>query len=140
MPADEHLGTQFVFHPSTHREMGGVPHHTVEVWQQEHAETPWAQAHPTERNQWAGSSGIDPGTQPIGSLSWHHKTGEILGLHTVPEFQRQGVATSMLQESRRIAADTRGVARPRHSDLRTTPGDAWARSLGERLPRRRPPG
>ena len=136
MPAHEKLsGVQFAFHPSTHREMGGVPHHTVEVWAGEHAGSQWAQAHPTERNQWAGSSS-DPGTRPIASLSWHHKTGEILGLHTEPEFRRQGVATRMLQEGRRISSETRGVTKPKHSSYRTTSGEAWARSTGDRLPKR----
>ena len=104
--ADVRNPLQFRFHPSTHREMGGVPHHTVEVWQEEHAETPWAQAHPAERNTYAGSS-VDPGTRPVGSFNWHHETGEILGMFTDPEHQRQGVATSMWHEANRVAGETR---------------------------------
>jgi hypothetical protein len=126
---------QFSFHPSTHREMGGVPHHTVEVWESEHAGTPWAQAHPAERNRYAGSD-LDPGYRPIASMSWHHKTGEILGLHTSPQFQRQGIATGMWHEGQRIASETRGVTKPKHSPVRTESGERWARSLGGRLPRR----
>ena len=125
----------FAFHPSTHRQMGGVPHHTVEVWPKEHAETDWARAHPGERNQYAGSD-LDPGHRPVASLSWHHKTGEIRGLFTDPQHQRQGIATAMLGEARRVAGETRGVTHPRHSPQRTKSGEAWARSLGERLPRR----
>ena len=136
MPAHEHLSTQFVFHPSTHRSMGGVPHHTVETWSSEHADTPWAQAHPAERNAYAGSS-IDPGHRPVASLSWHHKTGEILGVHTEPEHRRQGHASKLLSEGRRLAGETRGVTAPKHSAQRTDSGEAWARSTGDRLPRRR---
>lgn len=125
----------FAFHPSTHRSMGGVPHHTVEVWHPEHRETEWAQARPEERNQWAGSS-VDPGHRPIGSISWHHRTGEIRGVFTDKAHQRQGIATAMLGEARRIAGETRGVTKPRHSPQRTDSGEAWARSTGDRLPRR----
>ncbi len=125
-----------MFHPSTHREMGGVPHHTVEVWNAEHAATPWAQAHPAERNQYAGSD-IDPGHRPIGSMSWQHKTGEILGISTEPEHRRRGLATRMWHEAHRVAGETRGVVEPKHSVDRTESGEAWARSLGGRLPKRR---
>ena len=119
------------------KEMGGVPHHTVEVWSPEHAETDWAKARPEERNQYAGSA-VDPGHRPIASFSWHHKTGEVRGLFTEKEHQRQGIATSMWHEANRIAGETRGVTAPRHSADRTDAGDAWARSLGGRVPPRRP--
>lgn len=124
------------FHPSTHREMGGVPYHTVEVWKKDEAESSWAQMHPGERQHWYGSSGVDPGTRPAASLSWHHGTGEILGLYTEKEHQRQGIATAMYRQAQSVAGETRGVTIPRHSSQRTNSGEAWARSLGERLPRR----
>lgn len=126
---------QFKMFQANPKEMGGVPHHTVEVWSPEHAGTEWAQARPEERNQYAGSS-VDPGHRPMGSFSWHHKTGEIRGLYVEPEHQRQGIATSMLGHARGLAAETRGVTSPRHSTQRTNSGEAWARSTGDRLPRR----
>ena len=108
---------QFAYHfiraePGT---MGGSHHHTLRL-----------QAG-TQSGSWYGH---------VGAMRWHHKTGEILGIDTGEQFRRQGVATSMLGEARRIAGETRGVIRPRHSSTRTDLGDKWARSLGERIPRR----
>lgn len=113
-------------------EPGGRGYHTVEVWHPEHVGTEWAQARPQERDRYTGSS-ADPGHRPIGSISWHHRTGEILGMHVVPEHQRQGVATAMHRHAHELAA-TSGVVHPEHSSYRTPAGDAWARSTGERLP------
>jgi GNAT superfamily N-acetyltransferase len=126
----------FAFHPSTHQEMGGVPYHTVEVWPKESAESDWAKMHPGERQHWYGTSLQGTHAPPAASISWHHKTGEIQGIFTAQEHQRQGIATSMLGEARRIAGETRGVTSPRHSSYRTNSGEAWARSTGDRLPRR----
>jgi GNAT superfamily N-acetyltransferase len=75
----------------------------------------------------------------IGSIMWHHKTGEIGNIEVLSEVRRQGVATSLLGEARRIAGETRGVRPPRHSPDRTEAGEAWARSTGDRLPKRRQP-
>lgn len=125
---------QFAFHPSTHRQMGGVSYHTVEVWPHERAGTEYAQMHPGERLRDPRSASGE--NAPTASFSWHHKSGEIKGLYTAPEHQRQGIATAMLGEARRIAGETRGVVHPRHSSFRTESGEAWARSTGDRLPRR----
>jgi len=70
------------------------------------------------------------------SLYWHPKTGEIANIGVPSDQQRRGVATQMWNEAHRIAGETRGVRPPRHSPDRTAAGDAWARSLGGRLPRR----
>lgn len=130
-------GTQFatVFHPANPKAMGGIPTHTIEAWSPEHADTAWAQAHPTERDTYAGSS-VDPGTRPISSMSWHHQTGEIKGVFTDPEHQRQGVASSLWTAGHAIAAETRGVPKPRHSAFRTNSGEAWSKSVGGRRPAR----
>lgn len=126
---------QFAFHMATPKEMGGVPHHTVEVWHPEHATTAWAQAHPAERDLWAGSSD-DPGHRPIGSISWHHKTGEVRGVYVQKEHQRKGIGTALWHQAGAVAGTTRGVTTPKHSADRTDAGDAWAHSLGGRLPKR----
>ena len=133
----EAKGTQFstVFHPANPRSMGGRTTHTLEAWSPEHAGTAWAQAHPSERDTYAGSS-VDPGHRPISSMSWHHQTGEIKGVYTDPEHRRQGVASALYQHGQEIAGATRGVPKPRHSTFRTNSGDAWARSVGGRLPKR----
>lgn len=131
-------GTQFatLFHPANPKAMGGIPTHTVEAWAPEHAGTEWAQAHPSERDTYAGSD-LDPGTRPVASMSWHHQTGEIKGVYTAKEHQRQGIASSLYQEGSRLAGATRGVPQPKHSPDRTTAGEAWARSVGGRVPPRR---
>jgi ribosomal protein S18 acetylase RimI-like enzyme len=72
----------------------------------------------------------------MGEMYWHHKTGEIANITVHEPFRRQGVATAMLGHARQLAGETRGVRPPRHSPDRTESGEAWARSLGERLPRR----
>lgn len=137
MPADDddHLGMQFVFHPSTHRQMGGVSYHTVEAWSAEHAGTEWARTHPVERSQWEGSM-VDPGHRPLSTMSWQHETGEIKGVNTAYEHQRKGLATRVWQEGHRIAGETRGVKPPKHSRFRTNAGEGWARAVGGRVPPR----
>jgi GNAT superfamily N-acetyltransferase len=125
---------QFQMFKANPKEMGGRPTHTVEAWAPEHVGTDWAKARPEEREHYAGSS-ADPGHRPMGSISWHHKTGEILGMYVDPAHQRQGVATAMYRHAHSVATETRGVTPPRHSSFRTTSGEAWARSLGERLPK-----
>lgn len=130
--------TQFstVFHPANPRSMGGIPTHTVEAWAPEDASSAWAQAHPSDRNTYAGSS-IDPGIRPVASLSWHHQTGEIRGVYTEKEHQRQGIASTLHTRANEIAGSTRGVPAPKHSADRTAAGDAWAKSVGGKLPRRK---
>jgi len=125
----------FIFHKANPRSMGGRPTHTLEAWDPEEAKSDWAQARPEDREHYTGSD-VDPGTKPVGSISWHHETGEIRGVYVKPEAQRQGIATELLSRAKDIAGSTRGVRPPRHSPQRTDSGEAWARSLNERrLPR-----
>jgi ribosomal protein S18 acetylase RimI-like enzyme len=101
----------YAFRQAKPKEMGSRPMHELRVY---------------------GGGGMGS----IGELYWHHKTGEIGNISVRPEVQRRGVATAMLGEARRLASETRGVRAPRHSPDRTAAGEAWARSLGERLPKR----
>ena len=135
MPSLNQDQFNFSFHPANPKEMGGRSTHTVEVWHREQAESGWAKAPPGEREHYAGSS-VDPGTRPVASMSWHHQTGEVKGVFTDPAHQRQGIATALWHEGKRIATETRGVTTPKHSAQRTKSGEAWARSVGGRLPRR----
>ena len=105
----------YAFERARPKEMGGSHEHRVTAY----GETDWG--------QWR-----------LGDMRWHYKTGEILGIGTHEPFRRQGVATAMLGEARRVASETRGVTAPRHSAQRTHLGEQWARSLGERLPKRQP--
>jgi hypothetical protein len=57
---------------------------------------------------------------------------------SVPEgAQRQGVATAMWHEGHRLASENARIPAPKHSADRTNAGDAWAKSVGGKLPRRK---
>jgi GNAT superfamily N-acetyltransferase len=101
----------FTFKKATPRTMGGSSHHEVRAY--------------------GGSTASE-----LGMIMWHHKTGEIGNIAVGSEVRRQGIGTAIYRHARQLAEETRGVTQPRHSSDRTTMGDAWARSLGERLPRR----
>lgn len=74
--------------------------------------------------------------ETIGAIRWLHKTGEVRSIETYPGHRREGIATDLWHEAHRVAGETRGVKPPKHSPERTDSGEAWARSLGGRLPRR----
>lgn len=83
--------------------------------------------------------GADPETdKPAGMLKWRKASpaGEIHFISVEEPYQRQGLATELLSRGRNFAQATRGLPVPKHSRDRTNAGEAWARSLGERLPRR----
>lgn len=77
---------------------------------------------------------LDDGTE-IGRLVWN--SSEIGDVEVSEEHRRQGVASGMLEHARLLAELNRRIPQPKHSDDRTDDGDAWARSAGGRLPRRR---
>lgn len=68
-----------------------------------------------------------------GSMVWNQR--EIRNIEVHPDFQRRGIATAMWNEGQRLAESSR-IPSPKHSSDRTDAGDAWARSVGGRLPRR----
>lgn len=108
MPANDHLGPQFQFEKATPKSMDGSRNHVVRAMVNgEHA----------------------------GAVLWNHKSGEVHNITVHPSYQRQGLATGLWHEAKRVAEQTRGVRSPRHSPDRTDAGEGWARSLGERLPR-----
>jgi GNAT superfamily N-acetyltransferase len=72
----------------------------------------------------------------VGRFVWSRRSGKLIDVMVVARHRRRGVATILLYEARALAERTRGVKKPRHSDDRTDLGELWARSLGERLPRR----
>jgi GNAT superfamily N-acetyltransferase len=72
----------------------------------------------------------------VAVLIWSRRSGLILDIHVEPEYRRRGIATALLAEARRMAGETRGVKRPRLNPQRTNDGEAFARSLGERVPPR----
>jgi len=64
----------------------------------------------------------------VGHLQWHPE-GEIQDVHVDETHRRKGVATGMLRY-----AEGLGVAKPKHSELRSEEGDAWARAVGGHIP------
>ena len=107
MAADEHLGVQFEYRPV---ETGGKPLHMVTAI--------------------AGPTGTE-----VGKLLWNSR--EVRNITVDSDQQRRGVATGMWTEAQRIAAENARIPAPKHSTDRTEAGDAWARSVGGRLPRRK---
>jgi hypothetical protein len=79
----------------------------------------------------------DTGEQ-MGRLSFYGKDaitpGEIDKIEVTEKFRRQGVATGLLEEARRISAVDENVPYVVHSKSRTPDGDAWAKSTGDALP------
>jgi GNAT superfamily N-acetyltransferase len=71
---------------------------------------------------------------PVGSLTWHHKTGEIKSVVVDEDHRRRGVATELMSQARTAAKTTRGVPTPKHSADRTAAGSAWAKTVGGRVP------
>lgn len=76
---------------------------------------------------------------PIGKMEWSGRHG-IRKIDVEPEFARRGVATAMWNEAHRLAEQNARIPKPKHSPQRTEMGDAWARAVGGRLPRRSRPG
>ena len=73
----------------------------------------------------------------VGKLNWAHPKGSITGIHVSKGVRRQGIGTALFREATRFASTNRGVPTPKITDDRTDLGEAWAKSLGQRLPRRR---
>lgn len=67
----------------------------------------------------------------VGQMDWHPKTHHITGINVYPEDQGKGIATAMWKMGQEIRP------KPQHSADRTRAGDAWAKSVGGRLPRRK---
>ena len=69
----------------------------------------------------------------VGTMLWNSK-----GIRNIESTEpRRGVATAMWNEGHRMAETNAKVPKPKHSADRTTAGDAWARSVGGSLPRKK---
>jgi hypothetical protein len=71
----------------------------------------------------------------VGDLLWNAKG--IRNVLVSPDQQRRGIATGMYQHAHSLASSNQRIPRPKHSADRTKAGDAWARSVGGRIPRRK---
>jgi hypothetical protein len=70
----------------------------------------------------------------LGTMLWSNK--QVLNIGVSADQQRRGVATALWNEGHRLAGEVQRIPQPKHSPDRTNAGDAWARSVGGRLPRR----
>lgn len=70
----------------------------------------------------------------VGNMRWSPQ--QVRNVMVNESHQRQGVATAMWNEGHRLASENARIPQPKHSPDRTNEGDAWARSVGGRLPRR----
>ena len=75
------------------------------------------------------------GSMSKGWMQWDDQTGELQHIFTNWDERRQGIATRMWNRAQRLSSE-RGITAPVHSRLRTDSGDAWAKSMGVKLPRR----
>jgi hypothetical protein len=69
----------------------------------------------------------------MGTMLWSRHG--IRNIGTTPGMERRGVATQMWEEGHRMAEQHARIPKPKHSADRTAMGDAWARSVGGRLPK-----
>jgi hypothetical protein len=75
------------------------------------------------------------GGDRVGFMHWNSR-----GIHRIdvePEHARQGIATQMWEQGHILAENNAKIPKPKHSAVRTTQGDAWAKSVGGPLPRRK---
>lgn len=73
----------------------------------------------------------------VGSMVWasqYPDEGPLRNIDVDPEYQRQGVATSMWRFAQQLGQRSSRVPSPIHSTERTPEGDAWARSTGDFVP------
>jgi hypothetical protein len=70
--------------------------------------------------------------QVVGHLRWGGH-GVVENVQVNKDHQRKGVATGMWRHANELA-DQGLVPRPKHSDVRTAEGDAWAKTVGGELP------
>jgi tRNA(Met) C34 N-acetyltransferase TmcA len=72
--------------------------------------------------------------EKVGHLLADH-SGRIQSIAVTPAHQRRGVATGMWEHAQNLHRQGL-VPAPRHSKDRSDQGDAWAKSVGGRRPRR----
>jgi GNAT superfamily N-acetyltransferase len=82
------------------------------------------------------------GETRVGFMKWDPDNGVIKDIQVHPEHRRKGVATAMWNFAQsQVKPQTPGVdyaddvKAPQHSTERTPEGDAWAKSVGGRIPK-----
>lgn len=130
MAAEDHLGMQFHYFAPGEEDPGSLyvnEHHKV------------AATIPAPFDVGQGRDHTTPKGTPIraGEMTWKKKGGTILRVEVPSIFQRRGVATALYGEAKRIASENARVPQPKHSNDRTREGDAWAKAVGGKLPRKK---
>lgn len=94
------------------------------------------------------------GRQKLGTLWWDKEHGEIGGIGVVPAMKHKGLATEMYHVAHRMSQDSMPpkqmegqgqlftdrkrvkppIVAPRHSEVRTSEGDKFAKSVGGEVP------
>jgi len=96
-------------------------------------------SHTPEHIGWHSVVARDPYGDVAGVMHWSKKkrgslpAGNVDWVEVDPSHQRQGLATKMWEHANEIGVRPS----PKHSPDRTDKGDAWARAVGGRLPRRK---
>lgn len=73
--------------------------------------------------------------QVVGTIQWHPRSGDVNWVRTHPDYRGLGVATTLWEKAKKLSADT-GIKEPQHSRHRTEEGEAWAKSVGGKMPSR----
>jgi len=76
------------------------------------------------------------GDTPLGNMGWTSDSITHIEVYD-PNNTRKGIATAMWEHGHRLAEENTHIPKPKHSSDRTREGDAWARSVGGHLPRRK---
>jgi hypothetical protein len=79
---------------------------------------------------------LGDGDTPLGSMGWTSDGITSIDVYD-PNNTRKGIATAMWEHGHRLAEENARIPKPKHSSDRTREGDAWARAVGGRLPRRK---
>jgi hypothetical protein len=88
---------------------------------------------PPEMGRSSHHLSVTMGDQTAG-MEWNAK--HIMNISVPEGIQRQGVGSALWNEGHRLASENARIPAPAHSADRTNAGDAWARRVGGRLPRR----
>ena len=72
----------------------------------------------------------------VGSMDWNKRSKRVMNVSVSTRLRRQGIASSMWDLAHQVAKE-KGQVGPQHSFDRTDLGDAWAKSVGGRLPHNR---
>ncbi len=75
--------------------------------------------------------------QVVGTIQWHPRSGDVNWVRTHQDYRGLGIATTLWEKATKLSADA-GIKAPQHSRHRTDEGNAWAKSVGGKMPRRAP--